>query len=136
MKPLLIASLAILNIASCTNIPHFNRPPPDTGIRYDPKVFVAGIPTMSTAELTRQKGLANNGDGRAAFNVYTYYRSTANDQKKAREWLLIAGELGHAPSQYYLAQNYLHENDRDKSIYWAKRAKESGHPNAQTTLEY
>ncbi|MBB6577647.1 hypothetical protein HNP33_001704 [Comamonas odontotermitis] len=136
MKHLLITTLAVLSTVSCTNIPHFNRPPPDTGIRYDPNVLTVGIPRMSPRELERQKGLANNGDGRAAFNVYTYYRSAADDQKQAREWILIAGELGYAPAQYNLAQIYLYENDRDKALYWAKKATASGYPHAQSTLDY
>ncbi|MEN5179171.1 tetratricopeptide repeat protein [Comamonas sp. 4034] len=135
MKHHLIASLAVLSVVSCTNIPHFNRPPPDTGIRYDSKASITGIPTMSAAELTRQKGLANNGDGRAAFNVYTYYRSTANDQPKAMEWLLMSGELGYPSSQYILAQIYRHENNYERAIYWARKARDSGYPNAQSTLE-
>ena len=135
MKHIVIASFAVLSTAACTNIPHFNRPPPPTGIRYDPNVFVAGIATMSDAELARQKELANAGDKRAAFNVYGHYRSALNDQTKAMEWLLMAGELGHAPAQYNLGQIYLHDGNKERAIYWTRRAKDSGYPNAQATLE-
>ncbi|MCE1192943.1 MAG: hypothetical protein LWW96_12400 [Acidovorax sp.] len=135
MRPLLIASLAAWSMVSCTSIPHFPSPAPETGVRHDPEVFVAGIPTLSATELARQQALARNGDGRAAFNVYSYYRTTANDPKQAREWLLRAGELGHAFSQYNLAQIYRHENNYPKAIYWARKARDNGYPHAQATLE-
>lgn len=135
MKRILLAALVVLSAASCTNIPYVALPPPPTGIRHDPNRFTVGIPTMSDTELARQQDLARAGDKRAAFNVYMHYRTTGNDQRKAMEWLLFAGELGHASAQYNLAQIYLHENDQANALLWAKRAKDSGYPNAQSLLE-
>ncbi len=135
MKPILIAALLALATASCTNIPYVATTPPPTGIRHDPNVFVAGIAIMSDTEFERQKALATAGDKRAAFNVYSHYRSALNDQAQAMEWLVRAGNLGHAAAQYNLAQIYLHNNDLTSALYWARRAKDSKYPNAAALVD-
>lgn len=139
MHPLHLAPLAILLVlgtVSCTDIPipYIAQSPPETGIRYDDAPFSVGIRRMSDAELHRQESLARAGDKRAAFNVYDHYWAE-NDRARARQWLLFAAELGHGSAQYILAQNYLHENDNEKAIYWARRSRDSGYPNGAELVQ-
>ena len=134
--PLLaLAVLAALSTVSCTNVPYIVQPSPPTGIEKSPDDSSVGILRLSDAELARQESLARDGNKTAAFNVYRHFRFDAGDQVAARKWLLIAAEMGHGAAQYNLAQIYLHEQDSAKAVYWAKRAKDSGYPNADALLE-
>ncbi|WP_312530889.1 hypothetical protein [Comamonas sp.] len=130
-----LALLALLASAGCKQIPYSPLPAPPTGIRYEPGANSAGIARMSETELLRQKRLAQGGDKRAAFNVYQHLRSVENDDAQARDWLILAADLGHAPAQYNLAQIGIYEQDSASALYWAKRARASGYAHAAELVQ-
>lgn len=130
-----LALWAVLASTGCQQIPYVPLPAPPTGIRYEPGANSVGIARMSEAELLRQKRLAQGGDKRAAFNVYQHLRSVENDDAQARDWLILAADLGHASAQFNLAQIGIYEHDSASALYWAQRARASGYPHAAELVE-
>lgn len=129
-----LALLAVLASTGCKQIPYAPLPAPPTGIRYEPGANSAGIARMSEAELLRQKRLAQAGDKRAAINVYQHLRSVENDDAQARDWLILAADLGDGAAAYNLAQSAIYTQDPASALFWAKRAKAAGYANADALL--
>lgn len=130
-----LALLALLASAGCKQIPYAPLPAPPTGIRYEPGANSAGIARMSESELLRQKRLAQAGDKRAALNVYQHLRSVDNDDAQARDWLVLAADLGDGAAAYNLAQIAIYTHDAAGARFWAQRSKAAGYANADALLQ-
>ncbi|MEF9966347.1 MAG: hypothetical protein RR749_18560 [Comamonas sp.] len=129
-----LALLAVLASTGCKQIPYVALPAPPTGIHYEPGANSAGIARMSETELLRQKRLAQAGDKRAAINVYQHLRSVENDDAQARDWLILAADLGDGAAAYNLAQGAIYTQDHAGALFWAKRSKAAGYANADALL--
>lgn len=130
-----LALLAVLASTGCKQIPYIALPSPPTGIRHDPNDSSVGVVRMSEAELLRQKGLAHAGNKMAAINVYRHYRFQEGDDAQARDWLILAADLGDGAAAYDLAQIAIYGQDQASALFWAKRAKAAGNANADALLQ-
>lgn len=130
-----LALLAVLASAGCKQIPYVALPAPPTGIRHDPNDSSVGMVRMSETELLRQKGLAQAGNKMAAINVYRHYRFQQGDDAQARDWLILAADLGDGAAAYNLAQIAIHTQDPAGAMFWAQRAQAAGYANADALLQ-
>ena len=79
------------------------------------------------------RGLANQGDNDAAFNLgqaYRLGRGTAADSGEAKKWFERAARAGHLDAQVSLGLLLFDIGDRANALDWLKRAAERGEPRA------
>ena len=69
---------------------------------------------------------ATNGDKNSAFKLYQYHMFVSLDQDLEFKWLEIAAENGHPIAQSNLADLFFTQNNKEKAIFWAKKAHRNG----------
>jgi uncharacterized protein len=94
---------------------------------------------LSAIEIDALTLLANEGDGSAAFKLYSYYYIVEGKHDKGIYWIKKAAESGYVTGQYSLAWLYL--NDRDKGFrnkdlakFWLEKASKNGDSKAKELL--
>ena len=69
---------------------------------------------------------ATNGDKNSAFKLYQYHMFVSLDQDSEFKWLEIAAENGHPIAQSNLADLFFTQGNKEKAIFWAKKAYRNG----------
>ena len=69
---------------------------------------------------------ANLGGKNAAFKLYQYYMFISFDQELEYKWLTVAAKNGHPVAQSNLAEVLLANDEKEKAVFWAKKAHENG----------
>ena len=69
---------------------------------------------------------ATNGDKNSAFKLYQYHMFVSLDQDLEFKWLEIAAENGHPIAQFNLADLFFTQGNKEKAIFWAKKAHRNG----------
>ena len=69
---------------------------------------------------------ATNGDKNSAFKLYQYHMFVSLDQDLEFKWLEIAAKNGHPIAQSNLADLFFTQGNKEKAIFWAKKAYRNG----------
>lgn len=69
---------------------------------------------------------ATNGDKNSAFKLYQYHMFVSLDQDLEFKWLEIAAQNGHPIAQFNLADLFFTQGNKEKAIFWAKKAYRNG----------
>lgn len=81
---------------------------------------------LSDEEIHILEENATNGDKNSAFKLYQYHMFVSLDQGLEFKWLEIAAENGHPIAQANLADLFFTQNNKEKAIFWAKKAHRNG----------
>ena len=69
---------------------------------------------------------ATKGDKNSAFKLYQYHMFVSLDQDLEFKWLEIAAKNGHPIAQSNLADLFFTQGNKEKVIFWAKKAYRNG----------
>jgi TPR repeat protein len=93
---------------------------------------------LSSDQVKKLTASALNGSSVAAIKLANYYSSYHIDLEKGRYWAIIAAENG-GPDGELWAWSYLHDStdplDNIRSLYWLRKAADSGSVRAQKKLK-
>ena len=81
---------------------------------------------LSDEEIHILEENATNGDKNSAFKLYQYHMFVSLDQDLEFKWLEIAAENGHPIAQSNLADLFFTQDNKEKAIFWAKKAHRNG----------
>ena len=92
------------------------------------------LDAKSIGALSRQ---ALEGSGEAARRLLLHYMMATADRAEARYWALVAAENGDVVGQYnagFLLKDDPDPRNRQRAIFWLKKAAIAGHPLAADLL--
>ena len=81
---------------------------------------------LSQNDIKTLEEQANLGDKNAAFKLYQYHMFISFDQELEYKWLPVAAKNGYPVAQSNLAEVLLANDEKEKAIFWAKKAHENG----------
>ena len=89
-------------------------------------VSTGSIYWISDEEISTLEEKAHNGDRNSSFKLYQYHMFVSLDQDSAFKWLEIAAKNGHPIAQSNLADLFFTQGNKEKAIFWAKKAYRNG----------
>ena len=92
----------------------------------DQAVSSGSIYWLSEKEIADLSHNAHYGDKDAAFRLYQYHLLVSLNTEQEYKWLLQSAKNGHQTAQSHLAERFLEENNKEKAIFWAKKAHDNG----------
>lgn len=119
LKNFLILFLLLTPLISCKQHPERNEKMTNfisTGSTY----------WISDEEIQILEKNATNGDKNSAFKLYQYHMFVSLDQDLEFKWLEIAAKNGHPIAQSNLADLFFTQGNKEKAIFWAKKAYRNG----------
>ena len=81
---------------------------------------------ISDEEIQILEKNATNGDKNSAFKLYQYHMFVSLDQDLEFKWLELAAKNGHPIAQFNLADLFFTQGNKEKAIFWAKKAYRNG----------
>ena len=81
---------------------------------------------VSDEEIHTLEEKASHGDKNSSFKLYQYHMFVSLNQDLEFKWLEIAAKNGHPIAQSNLADLFLSQGNKEKAIFWAKKAHENG----------
>ena len=81
---------------------------------------------ISDEEIQILEKNATKGDKNSAFKLYQYHMFVSLDQDLEFEWLEIAAKNEHPIAQSNLADLFFTQGNKEKAIFWAKKAYING----------
>ena len=81
---------------------------------------------LSQNDIKTLEEQANLGDKNAAFKLYQYHMFISFDQELEYKWLTVAAKNGYPVAQSNLAEVLLANDEKEKAIFWVKKAHENG----------
>lgn len=102
-----------------------------------------GVPKQFDKAFANFLQSAEAGNGRAMAKVgwmYWFGEGVDSDAKQGARWFQKGAQLGNAESQFWLSTFYDKgygnlKKDRDRSIFWLRKAAAQGYPKAVSTLQ-
>lgn len=89
-------------------------------------ISTGSIYWISDEEIHILEEKATNGDKNSAFKLYQYHMFVSLDQDLEFKWLKIAAKNGHPIAQFNLADLFFTQDNKEKAIFWAKKAHRNG----------
>lgn len=89
-------------------------------------ISTGSIYWISDEEIHILEEKATNGDKNSAFKLYQYHMFVSLDHDLEFKWLKIAAKNGHPIAQFNLADLFFKQDNKEKAIFWAKKAHRNG----------
>lgn len=118
-KNFLILLVLSISILSCKQYPKRNEKIADS-------ISTGSTYWISDEEIHTLEEKASHGDKNSSFKLYQYHMFVSLNQNLEFKWLEIAAKNGHPIAQSNLADLFFTQGDKEKAIFWAKKAYRNG----------
>jgi len=118
-KNFLILLVLSISILSCKQYPKRNEKIADS-------ISTGSTYWISDEEIHTLEEKASHGDKNSSFKLYQYHMFVSLNQNLEFKWLEIAAKNGHPIAQSNLADLFFTQGNKEKAIFWAKKAYRNG----------
>ena len=118
-KNFLILLVLSISILSCKQYPKRNEKIADS-------ISTGSTYWISDEEIHTLEEKASHGDKNSSFKLYQYHMFVSLNQNLEFKWLEIAAKNGHLIAQSNLADLFFTQGNKEKAIFWAKKAYRYG----------
>ena len=118
-KNFLILLVLSISILSCKQYPKRNEKIADS-------ISTGSTYWISDEEIHTLEEKASHGDKNSSFKLYQYHMFVSLNQNLEFKWLEIAAKNGHPIAQSNLADLFFTQDNKEKAIFWAKKAHRNG----------